>query len=160
MAEFPDLSKVEIDGNEEFRKPGLAKRDFIRLKQGKFHRQDSAYVRGYTVEESAKIVRRFLADSVNSGFRCVKIVHGKGLNSPDGISRVKLTTQKILTLNKFVLGYCNALPNDGGSGGEVHSAEKKTGLNSSVSLPSVLNDWPVRMSLTLQPKQRCLLSDR
>lgn len=127
MAEFPDLSKVEIDGNEEFRKPGLAKRDFIRLKQGKFHRQDSAHVRGYTVEESAKIVRRFLADSVNSGFRCVKIVHGKGLNSPDGISRVKLTTQKILTLNKFVLGYCNALPNDGGSGAKYILLKKRQG---------------------------------
>ena len=127
MAEFPDLSKVEIDGDEEFRKPGLAKRDFTRLKQGRFHRQDSAYVRGFTVEESAKIVRRFLTDSVNSGFRCVKIVHGKGLNSPDGISKVKLTTQKILAMNKYVLGYCNALPIDGGSGAKYILLKKRKG---------------------------------
>ena len=127
MAEFPDLSKVEIDGDEEFCKPGLAKRDFARLKQGKFHRQDSAYVRGYTVEEAAKIIRRFLTDSVNCGFRCVKIVHGKGLNSPDGISKVKLTTQKILAMNKFVIGYCNALPIDGGSGAKYILLKKRKG---------------------------------
>jgi len=112
----PETSRHQIDSGDELRKSGLKNLDFNRLKKGNFHREDSLFVRGYTVKESTKLIQEFLSQSVQSGFRCVKIIHGKGLNSPDGISKVRINTQNLLTQNQFVLGYCKALPNDGGSG--------------------------------------------
>ncbi len=112
----PEHSGHQIDSDEELQKPGLKSVDFKKLKQGKIHRQDSLSVRGFTVDKSSELIKEFLLDAVRSNYRCVKIIHGKGLNSPDGISRVKLNTQSLLAQNRFVLGYCKALPNDGGSG--------------------------------------------
>lgn len=116
MSENPHHSSIQWESDEELCKSGLRRRDYIRLKQGKIARQNETNVRGYTFVEANSILEKFLRESVNSGYRCVKIIHGKGLKSPDGVSKIKLHTQKLLTLNKFVLAHCNATPVDGGSG--------------------------------------------
>lgn len=125
MSENPDYSSIQREPDEELCKDGLSRRDYVRLKQGKFARQNETFIRGYTVAKANGIVEKFLQDSINSGYRCVKIVHGKGLNSPDGVSKLKLRTQRLLTLNKFVLAYCNALPADGGSGAKYVLLKKR-----------------------------------
>ena len=125
MAEDPNNSLVAIEDGDELCKPGLKMRDFAKLTQGKIHRQDSVNLRGYTAEESKQRLKSFLADSINSGFRCVKIVHGKGMNSPDGISVIRQQTQTILNQNKFILGYCRAKPNDGGAGAKYVLLKKR-----------------------------------
>ncbi len=112
----PRRSKHAAESGEELRKSGLSNRDFKRLRQGKFHRESELYLRGYTVESAMEQLKQFINQSTRSGFRCIKIIHGKGMNSPDGISQVKLECQHHLALNKFVLGYSRALPNDGGAG--------------------------------------------
>lgn len=112
----PNDSKHFADSGEELQKPGLSVRDFTRLKQGKIHRQDELYLRGYTVENAIDQLKQFIHRSTLNGYRCIKIIHGKGLNSPDGISHVKLECQKVLTRNRFVMGYSRALQNDGGAG--------------------------------------------
>lgn len=125
MSVNPDHSNIQWESDEEVCKPGLQTRDYLRLKKGKIAREDEINVRGYTSAEANRILDRFLKESINSGFRCVKIVHGKGLKSPDGIPIIKLNTQKSLTLNKFVLAYCKALPGDGGSGAKYVLLKKK-----------------------------------
>ena len=116
MSTNPALSKHAAESGEELKKSGLATRDFTRLKQGKYYREDELYLRGYTVENAVKKLKLFIHESTRSGHRCIKIIHGKGVNSPDGISHIKLQCQHHLALNRYVLGYCRALPNDGGTG--------------------------------------------
>ena len=116
LAENPESSSHEIDGDEELRKSGLRISEFKDLKQGKIHRQDEVYIRGYTVTESTERLQSAIVQAVNSGYRCIKVIHGKGLNSPDGISKIKLNTQHLLRRNRYVLGYCNAVRTDGGAG--------------------------------------------
>ncbi len=125
MTKDPNNSFVAIEDGDELCKPGLTMRDFIKLKQGKIHRQDTVHLRGYTAEESKQRLKSFLASSINSGFRCVKIVHGKGMNSPDGISVIRRQTNTFLNQNKFVLGYCEAKPNDGGAGAKYVLLKKR-----------------------------------
>ncbi len=125
MSENPHNSNIQWESDEELCKSGLPRRDYFRLKQGKFARQNETNVRGYTIVEANSILEKFLRNSINSGYRCVKIIHGKGINSPDGVSKIKLHTQKLLTLNKFVLAYCNAIPADGGSGAKYVLLKKK-----------------------------------
>ena len=116
MSANPNDSKHAVDSGEELQKPGLSNRDFTRLKRGKIYREDELYLRGYTVEFAIDQLKQFIHKSTLTGNRCIKIVHGKGMNSPDGISHIKLECQRFLTLNKFVMGYSRALPNDGGAG--------------------------------------------
>ncbi len=125
LSQNPEASIHQIENDEDLCKPGLAMRDFTRLKQGKFHREDSIHVRGYTVAEAIRQINDFLISSIQAGYRCVKIVHGKGINSPNGISPIKLNTQGILARNNDVLAYCKAQPNDGGSGAKYVLLRKK-----------------------------------
>ncbi len=121
----PTLSRHAVEADEELQKSGLSHRDFTRLKQGKYCREKELYLRGYTVEKATTQLKQFIDQSVWSGFRCVKIVHGKGMNSPNGISHIKLECQRILALNKFVIGYTRALPNDGGTGAKYVLLKKR-----------------------------------
>ncbi len=124
MAENPHYSSIQWESDEEYCKPGFKRKDFVRLKQGKFARQDEIHLRGYTVDVAHRKLETFIRDSVNAGYSCVKIIHGKGMNSPDGVSVIKLNTQKALTLNKFVLAYCKAVPADGGAGAKYALLKK------------------------------------
>ena len=125
LAVNPELANHEFESDEELRKPGLSIKEFKSLKKGQIHREGDVYVRGYTVEEASGMIHEFLKSSVLSGKRCVKIIHGKGLNSPDGISKIKLKAQSILARNQFVLGYCKAQLNDGGSGAKYVLLKKR-----------------------------------
>ncbi len=116
MCTNPLDSDHSHDSGEELRKPGLQTRDFSRLKQGKISREKELYLRGDKVEVALDKLKQFIKDATRNGYRCVKVIHGKGLNSPDGVSPIKLECQSHLTRNKLVLGYCRALPNDGGTG--------------------------------------------
>lgn len=121
----PTTSQHAVESDEELRKSGLSIRDFSRLKQGKYCREKELYLRGYTVEEAIAQLKQFIDQSVWAGFRCIKIVHGKGMNSPNGISLIKLECQRVLTLNRFVMGYTRALPNDGGTGAKYVLLKKR-----------------------------------
>lgn len=123
----PYASMHEIESDVELRKAGLTHQRFKKLKQGGIHRQDELYLRGYSVAEAKKRIHAFISESVNAHKSCVKIIHGRGLNSPDGISKLKHTTQQILRLNKFVMGYCEAKRNDGGAGAKYVLLRKRKG---------------------------------
>ena len=81
---------------------------------------------GLTVDTAAQRVRfppdlveRFIAESHARGLRCLRIVHGRGLNSPGGVSVLKSSLPRWLArgqARRIVLAYTSALPNDGGTG--------------------------------------------
>ena len=116
MSVDPIRTIHQFESDEEYRKNGLRIRDFRSLKKGKFHRQATYYLRGYRLYEADEIIRKSIEDSVTAGHRCIKFIHGRGLNSPKGIAKIKLRTQQILFHNKHVLGYCRAQSHDGGRG--------------------------------------------
>ena len=129
LSSDPYASMHEIESDVELRKPGLTHQKFKKLKQGAIHRQNELYLRGYTVDEATKQIQLFIRESVNTQKTCVKIIHGRGLNSPDGISKLKHLTQRILRMDKFVMGYCQAKRNDGGAGAKYVLLKKRKGRN-------------------------------
>ncbi len=112
----PDHSIHEIEENESCRKDRLNPKDFRTLKRGKFRIDDYIDLHGHTVEEARKMIIQFIRESVSSGNQCVRIVHGKGRQSYNGIPKIKHMTHELLNQHKDVLGYCKAIPSDGGSG--------------------------------------------
>ena len=64
-------------------------------------------------------VERFLLEAQGRDLRCVRIVHGRGKNSPGGVSVLKTSLPRWLSrgpARHAVLAYTSAAPRDGGPG--------------------------------------------
>lgn len=98
---------------------GFGRKFMKRLKNGEFPVQDYVDLHGLTKQEAKIKVRDFLVQSQRLGLRCVLIVHGRGLNSPDSFPVLKERLPTWLNrgpIKKIVLAFCTAKPYDGGTG--------------------------------------------
>ena len=90
-----------------------------KLKKGKFAIQDHIDLHGLTKSAAEIEVRDFLIRNQWLGHRCVLIVHGRGLNSPDSFPVLKEGLPRWLgrgPVRKIVLAFATARPYDGGTG--------------------------------------------
>jgi len=90
-----------------------------RLRRGHFSVQAYLDLHGLTVREAEAAVHEFIAESIVLGYRCVLLVHGRGLNSKDQIPVLKRQLQTILLrgrARKHILAFTSARPHDGGAG--------------------------------------------
>lgn len=89
------------------------------LEDGRFPIQNYLDLHGLGQEEALTRVEVFLRESRMRGLRHVLIVHGKGKGSKDGESVLKATLTRYLSHKRYarwVLAFCNARPQDGGTG--------------------------------------------
>jgi DNA-nicking Smr family endonuclease len=89
------------------------------LRRGHWVVQDDLDLHGMTSGEARIATGAFLAECVQRGVRCVRIVHGKGLRSPNRQPVLKRKLGHWLALRDEVLAFCEARPVDGGSGAVV-----------------------------------------
>ncbi len=115
-------SPFEITDSDEYhegRVPGLDLRMLRRLRNGEFSVQADLDLHGSDAETARGLVARLIADAHARGLRCVRIVHGKGRNSPGGEPVLKRSLPRWLgrgPARRVVLAYTSATPTDGGSG--------------------------------------------
>ena len=98
---------------------GLDRKIMKRLKKGEFPVKDHVDLHGLTKPEAEARVKDFLVQSHKMGHRCVLIVHGRGLNSPDSFPVLKEGLPVWLNrgpVKKIVLAFSTARPYDGGTG--------------------------------------------
>jgi DNA-nicking Smr family endonuclease len=98
---------------------GLSRKLMKRLKRGELPVQDHIDLHGLTKQEAEEAVRDFVYRSYRSGLRCILIVHGRGLNSPDSFPVLKEGLPLWLgrgKAGKLVLAFSTARPYDGGTG--------------------------------------------
>ena len=89
------------------------------LRRGHWVVQDDLDLHGMTSSEARIATGVFLAECVQHGVRCVRIVHGKGLRSPNRQPVLKRKLGHWLVVRDEVLAFCEARPVDGGSGAVV-----------------------------------------
>ncbi|MFT3762622.1 MAG: Smr/MutS family protein [Pseudoxanthomonas sp.] len=89
---------------------------FRRLKRGQFSAQDELDLHGATVLQAEGLLRQFLKEAHDHEFGCVRIVHGKGLQSQDGAPALKNLVDRLLRQRNDVLAFHSAPPNQGGTG--------------------------------------------
>jgi DNA-nicking Smr family endonuclease len=126
MAHLRDLVKGSIDMDITFTDEyiegaisGVGRKLMTRLKRGQLPIQDHIDLHGLTKKDAETTVRDFLIKSHSRGFRCVLIVHGRGLNSPDSVPVLKERLPVWLNrgpARKIVLAFATARPYDGGTG--------------------------------------------
>jgi DNA-nicking Smr family endonuclease len=110
---------IEADGEWSFLRPGVSRQTLRRLRNGYWTVQDSLDLHGLTQDAARQQLALFLENAGHSGYRCIRIVHGKGLSSADGIPVLKHRAGNWLAQCSAVLAFCQARPENGGSGAVI-----------------------------------------
>lgn len=110
---------LDTDEALSYRRPGVGPDVPRRLRRGDWVIQRQLDLHGMRVDEAREALARFLAECLKREVRCVRIVHGKGLGSVNRSPVLKGKVLKWLTQRDEVLAFCQAGPNDGGSGALV-----------------------------------------
>ncbi len=107
-----------LEGGDEasFLRPGLALSVLRDLRRARWVIQGEIDLHGLNRDQARAELSAFLAESLHHGKRCVRVVHGKGLSSPQKISILRQLVRGWLMQRIEILAYCQAQPRDGGEG--------------------------------------------
>lgn len=107
-----------LEGGDEphYLRTGLAQTVLRDLRRGRWVVQDEIDLHGLNRDEARQLLATFLAGCLHHGKRCVRVVHGKGLGSPQKLSILRQLVRGWLAQREEVLAYCQAKPHDGGEG--------------------------------------------
>jgi len=115
-------SELDITFSDEYIEgavQGFSRKLMKKLKQGELPVQDHIDLHGLSKQDAETEVTSFLLKSFRNGLRCVLIVHGRGLNSPENLAVLKEGLPQWLNrgrVRKMVLAFATARPYDGGTG--------------------------------------------
>lgn len=112
--EIDDL--LAIGETDAFLRPGLPRNVLRDLRRGRWTIQNHTDLHGLNRHEAHEEVSRFLAESMLTGKRCVRIVHGRGLGSPGREGVLRHFVKSWLSRSNDVLAFCHPPPSDGGEG--------------------------------------------
>jgi DNA-nicking Smr family endonuclease len=87
-----------------------------KLRRGQYRVQAEIDLHGLTATEAKQALREFLADALDRQFRCVRIIHGKGLRSGHRGPVLKGVVSSVLRRVRPVVAYVSARQVDGGTG--------------------------------------------
>lgn len=108
--------RLDIGDEGVYLHDGLPRRVLTDLRRGRWVIQDELDLHGLTRDEARSALGSFLASSLKRGFRCVRLVHGKGHGSPNREPVLKGLSQGWLMQRQEILAFCQARPHDGGDG--------------------------------------------
>ena len=91
------LNEITDTGDEiSFRRTGVQDNVMRKLKRGEYRVEEVCDLHGLRVEEAKAALREFLADALAHNLRCVRIIHGKGMNSGPRGPVIKTAVNMIL----------------------------------------------------------------
>ena len=108
----------EPDGEQTFLRPGLGSDVLTKLWRGHWKVQSEIDLHGHVSDEAHDALADFLVAARTHGLRCVRVIHGKGLTSPNREPVLKGKVRRWLARWDDVLAYCEA-PRHAGGGGAV-----------------------------------------
>ena len=113
-----DHISLEMEAGDEwsFLRPGVSRQTLRRLRRGHWGIRAQLDLHGFTRDEARRELVTFLDTSNKRGFRCVRVIHGKGLGSKSHEPVLKVRIGSWLSQRDDVLAFCQARPEDGGSG--------------------------------------------
>lgn len=107
---------LETDEELSYRADGIGPEVVPRLRRGTWRISAQLDLHGLRRDEARETLVSFLDDCRRHNHRCVRVIHGKGLGSVNREPVLKGKVRKWLVQRADVLAFCQARPNDGGSG--------------------------------------------
>ena len=117
--EFDVDTLLDTDEALSFRRPGLGPDVVRKLRRGGWRIQGQLDLHGLRREDAREALAGFIREAHKAGWRCVRVVHGKGLGSPGKTPVLKGRVQSWLVQKKEVLAFAQARPAEGGAGALV-----------------------------------------
>jgi DNA-nicking Smr family endonuclease len=112
---------ADTESGEElsYVRPGINRQVLRRLRRGEWVTQAELDLHGLNRNEARLELASFLLECRHQGIRCVRIVHGKGLRSPNREPVLKHHVRHWLMRRDEVLAFVQARTADGGGGAVV-----------------------------------------
>lgn len=104
------------DDGLSFQRPGLAPDVVARLRRGHWAIQAELDLHGMRRDAARTAVSSFLREASQRGWRCLRLVHGKGHGSPGRQPVLKAKVQRWLGQHGAVLAFTQATAPEGGTG--------------------------------------------
>jgi len=107
---------ADIEDEQSFLR-GAVSPDLLRkLRRGQWTIDAEIDLHGHSQDEAHEALMAFMRKARITGWRCVRIIHGKGLSSHQKIPILRNKVRRWLQQKDEVLAYCEPRPNGGGSG--------------------------------------------
>lgn len=114
--EFDPGTLLETDENLSFARPGIGPEVTSQLRNGKWSIQAQLDLHGMRKDQARDNLGAFIREAHQTGLRCVRVIHGKGLGS---VGRTPVLKAKVLTWlvqKQEVIAFAQAKPLHGGAG--------------------------------------------
>jgi DNA-nicking Smr family endonuclease len=122
---------LDTDATLSWRRIGIGADVVRRLRRGEWSVRGQIDLHGLRVDEARVALVEFLAQALRNEWRCLRVIHGKGLGSPSREPVLKGKVLRWLAQREEVLAFCQARPNDGGSGALIVLLRSPRGAASS-----------------------------
>ncbi|MES1925181.1 Smr/MutS family protein [Salinisphaera sp. T31B1] len=116
LLDLPPPPDIETGDDLFHRREGVQWSVMRKLRRGQYRCQAELDLHGMVVDVARHCLAVFLREALDRGYRCVRIVHGKGLRSGHRGPVLKIKVAGWLRQRDEVLAYCSARENDGGTG--------------------------------------------
>lgn len=117
--EFDAATLLDIDDALSFRRPGVGTDVTRKLRKGEWSIQGEIDLHGLRREDAREALAGFIREAHRRGWRCVRVVHGKGLGSPGKTPVLKSKVQGWLVQKNEVMAFVQARGDEGGAGALV-----------------------------------------
>lgn len=117
--EFDAATLLDIDDALSFRRPGVGTDVTRKLRKGEWSIQGEIDLHGLRREDAREALAGFIREAHRRGWRCVRVVHGKGLGSPGKTPVLKGKVQGWLVQKNEVMAFVQARADEGGAGALV-----------------------------------------
>ncbi|MES1947363.1 Smr protein/MutS2 [Salinisphaera sp. C84B14] len=116
LLDFSPGDDIETGDDLFHRREGVQLAVMRKLRRGQYRCQAELDLHGMIVDVARQCLAVFLREALDRGYRCVRVVHGKGLRSGNRGPVLKVKVAHWLRQRNEVLAYCSARENDGGTG--------------------------------------------
>jgi DNA-nicking Smr family endonuclease len=117
--DFDVSTLLDTDDELSYRSHGIGTDVTQKLRKGHWSLQGQIDLHGLRSDEAREALGQFIRDASKRGWRCVRIVHGKGLGSPGKTPVLKSKVQRWLVQKTEVLAFVQAKGSEGGAGALV-----------------------------------------
>jgi DNA-nicking Smr family endonuclease len=117
--DFDVSTLLDTDDELSYRSQGIGTDVTQKLRKGHWSLQGQIDLHGLRSDEAREAVGQFIRDATKRGWRCVRVVHGKGLGSPGKTPVLKAKVQRWLVQKTEVLAFVQAKGSEGGAGALV-----------------------------------------
>ena len=117
--DFDVSTLLDTDDELSYRRSGIGTDVTQKLRKGHWSLQGQIDLHGLRSDEAREALGQFIRDAYKRGWRCVRVVHGKGLGSPGKTPVLKAKVQRWLVQKTEVLAFVQAKGSEGGAGALV-----------------------------------------